>query len=162
MKGRETNRKNSLEHYIGLRGKQAHQLDPHVKCQSYANNQLKEMTPQINWNTGAVDTHLDLIHRRRLMFAFDPTEAGLKIFTNREFLTLDMFRDDRLHPDKNEVVLKDRQWVEKNFPKEILLALKNDEVDLYISHGEEGWRNIDFESLCKCCKNCEQECANDI
>ena len=149
MKGRETNRKNSLKHYIGLRGKQPHQLDPHVKCQSYANNQLKEMTPQINWNTGAVDTHLDLIHRRRLMFAFDPTEAGLKIFTNREFLTLDMFSGDRLHPDKNEVVLKDRQWVEKNFPKEILLALKNDEVDLYISHGEEGWRNIDFESLCK-------------
>ena len=150
MKGRETNRQNSLKHYTGLRGKHPHQLDPHVKCQSYANNQLKEMTPQINWHTGAVDIHQELMHRRRLMFAFDPTQVGLKIFTNREFLTLDSFSGDlNTIPDKNEVVLKDRQWVEKNFPKEILLALKNDEVDLYISHGEEGWRNIDFESLCK-------------
>ena len=137
-------RTNGNKFYFPYGGQSLYQLGEYVACQSYTKDgKLREMSPEIDFTSKewAWNDAPTLINRRRIIF-----EAhSLSIIQNQQALSV----NDYSIEEKNKIIIRDKRWVESNFPQEILQALRDDKIDLYINHAVEGWNDVDFESLCK-------------
>jgi hypothetical protein len=133
-------RTNGNKFYFPYGGQPLYQLGEYVACQSYTKDgKLREMSPEIDFTSK--EWAPTLINRRRIIFEV----RSLSIIQNQQALSV----NDYSIEEKNKIIIRDKRWVESNFPQEILQALRDDKIDLYINHAVEGWNDVDFESLCK-------------